>query len=84
MAKQNGVEDSTGKGETLSADALCLALPAHVSATLLRKVDPQLAAQLAEISYASSATLNLAYRRSDIPHRSMVSVSWCLSLKSVR
>ena len=58
----------TENGETLSADAVCLALPAHVSAALLRRIDPQLASNLAEISYASSATLNLGYRRSDIPH----------------
>lgn len=59
----------TTDGETLTADALCLALPAHVSAALMRKVDPKLASHLAEISYASSATVNLAYRRSDVAHQ---------------
>ncbi|HWN07729.1 MAG TPA: protoporphyrinogen oxidase [Pyrinomonadaceae bacterium] len=58
----------TDDGETLSADAVCIALPAHVSAALFHKVEPQLASHLGEISYASSATLNLGYRRSDIPH----------------
>jgi oxygen-dependent protoporphyrinogen oxidase len=59
----------TNGNETLSADAVCLALPGPVSARLLRDVDPQLASELDGISYASSATINMAYRRADIPHR---------------
>jgi oxygen-dependent protoporphyrinogen oxidase len=54
--------------ETLTADAVCLALPAFVSAQLLRNVDAQLSSELAEIPYASSVTINLAYKREDIPH----------------
>src|SRR5258706_15754048 len=59
----------TAGNEILVADAVCLALPGPVSARLLRDVDPQLASELDGISYASSATINLAYRRADIPHR---------------
>ena len=59
---------TTADGETLFADALCLALPAYTSAQLLANVDAKLAAALSAISYASSATINLAYRREDIPH----------------
>ncbi len=58
----------TSNGATLVADALCLALPAHTSARLLRGVDSQLAFELDSIPYASSATLNLAYRRDEIAH----------------
>lgn len=58
----------TDQNETLFADAVCLALPAYVSARLLGRVDPRLASELAGISYASSATINLAYKREDIPH----------------
>jgi protoporphyrinogen/coproporphyrinogen III oxidase len=54
--------------DTLTADAVCLALPGFVSAQLLRGVDPQLSSELSEIPYASSATINLAYKREDIPH----------------
>ena len=43
--------------------------PTAFSARLLRDVDVQLASELNGISYASSATINLAYKRSDIPHR---------------
>ena len=59
----------TNSNDTLSADAVCLALPGHISARLLHHVDAQLASELNDISYASSATINLAYRRADIPHR---------------
>jgi len=58
----------TSGNETFIADAVCLALPAYVSARLLNEIDPQLSTELNGISYASSATINLAYKREDIPH----------------
>ncbi|MFL6256903.1 MAG: protoporphyrinogen oxidase [Pyrinomonadaceae bacterium] len=58
----------TEAGETLEADAVCLALPAYASARLLRDADDRLADELDAIPYASTATINLAYRRADIPH----------------
>lgn len=58
----------TGDGETLSAHAICLAVPSHVAAALLRGVNPQLSEKLGEIRYTSTATINLAYRRDDINH----------------
>ncbi|HEY3028439.1 MAG TPA: protoporphyrinogen oxidase, partial [Pyrinomonadaceae bacterium] len=54
--------------ETITADEVCLALPAYASARLLRNLDDQLATELDDIPYASTATINLAYRRADIPH----------------
>jgi oxygen-dependent protoporphyrinogen oxidase len=54
--------------ETVNADAICLALPAYRAANLLHAVDAPLAAELDAIEYASTATVNLAYRRADIPH----------------
>jgi oxygen-dependent protoporphyrinogen oxidase len=59
---------ATGGGATIAADALCLALPAYAAARLLGGVDAELAAELAAIPYASTATVNLAFRRRDIPH----------------
>src|SRR5215207_8792918 len=58
----------TSEGETIEADAVCLALPAYASARLLRGVDDELAAELEAIPYASTATVNLAYERAQIPH----------------
>jgi oxygen-dependent protoporphyrinogen oxidase len=55
-------------GETLGADAVCLALPAYVAAQLLSNVDQSLASQLNQIKYASTATINFAYRRAAIQH----------------
>ena len=59
---------TTDRNETIAADAVCLALPAYVSAHLLSAIDPELAAELDRITYASSAMINLAYKREDIPH----------------
>ena len=58
----------TNQNETLAADAVCLAVPAHISERLLTSVDADIASELSGIAYASSATINLAYKRSDIPH----------------
>ena len=52
----------------IEADAVCLALPAYAAARLLRAVDAALAEELEGIPYASTATVNLAYRRADVPH----------------
>ena len=56
-------------GESIVADAVCIALPAYAAAELLRTTDAQLAAELDAIPYASTATVNLAYRRASIPHK---------------
>lgn len=63
-----GANKTTRVDEVIEADAVCLALPAYASAQLLGDVDAQLAAELAAIPYASTATVNLAFRRADIPH----------------
>jgi oxygen-dependent protoporphyrinogen oxidase len=55
-------------GETVDADAVILSLPAHRSARLLEPLDSRSAEILAEIPYASSATMSLCYRREDVPH----------------
>lgn len=55
-------------GSSIRADALCLALPAHTAAGLLREHEPMVAEELAGIEYASTATINLAFRASDIVH----------------
>lgn len=58
----------TSSGQTPEADALVLALPAYVAAQLLSNLNSSLATQLKEIKYASTATINLAYRREAIRH----------------
>jgi oxygen-dependent protoporphyrinogen oxidase len=56
------------RNQMIEADAVCLAVPAYTAAFLLRNADPQLSALLAKISYASTATINLAYKRADVRH----------------
>jgi oxygen-dependent protoporphyrinogen oxidase len=53
--------------ETVVADAVILAAPAHTVATLLTPIDLLLGRALAAIEYASSVTVTLAYRTADAP-----------------
>ena len=59
---------STDKDEQFKADAVCLALPAYVAASLLSDIHAQLAEKLRAIKYASTATINFGYRRAAIAH----------------
>ncbi|HEV7904784.1 MAG TPA: protoporphyrinogen oxidase [Pyrinomonadaceae bacterium] len=61
-------KEATRAVEIIEADGVCLALPAYASAQLLGDVDASLAAELDSIPYASTATVNLAFRRDSIPH----------------
>lgn len=58
---------TTNRGEALEADAVVVATPAHATAALTAAVAPELARELREISYGSTATVTLAYRESDVP-----------------
>jgi oxygen-dependent protoporphyrinogen oxidase len=53
--------------ETLDADAVILATPAFRSANLLAEVAKSAAQELTTVSYASTATVNLAYRSDAFP-----------------
>jgi oxygen-dependent protoporphyrinogen oxidase len=54
-------------GESFEADSVILATPAFISGELLAALDPALASDLRSIPYASTATVSLAYRQSDVP-----------------
>ncbi|MBI3786320.1 MAG: protoporphyrinogen oxidase [Deltaproteobacteria bacterium] len=54
-------------GETIDADAVVLATPAHQTARCVETVDASLSEELRGIPYASSATVSLAYRNDQIP-----------------
>ena len=56
---------TTDTGEELEADAVCLSVPAYIAASLLTG---DLADKLRRIKYASTATINFAYRRAAIAH----------------
>src|SRR5205807_2297531 len=53
-------------GETLSAEALCLAMPSYAAAQLVNSFDPDLAADLDAMRYSPAATVNFAFREIDV------------------
>ncbi len=55
-------------GQALDAHALCLTLPPFGIAQLLRGLDPALADAFKQIPSASWATVNLAFRATDVSH----------------
>ena len=57
----------TAEGAGLDADRVVVATESHAASRMLRSVDPSLATLLAEIPYASSATVTVGYRRADVP-----------------
>ena len=59
---------NTESGSSTRADAVCIAVPTYAAAQLLQETDSKLSEELKSISYASTATVNLAYKRGDIPH----------------
>lgn len=77
-------------GSPLSADAVILATPAFASAELVRSLSVEAAALLAAIPYASTATVSLAYDRTDlgplvrgfgfvvprVEHRDLLAATW--------
>jgi len=68
LTYDHGWTITTDKDERIEADALCLAVPAYVAASLLEHTHKQLAQKLREIKYASTATINFGYRRAAITH----------------
>jgi len=63
-----GYEVELDEGERLHADGVVVAVPGFRAAELLADLDLELAAVHAEIPYASSAVVTLAYREGDVVH----------------
>jgi oxygen-dependent protoporphyrinogen oxidase len=61
-----GYEIELAGGETIAAEGVVVATPAFMTAELLADLDPGLAAAHAEIPYASSVVVTLAYSRADV------------------
>ncbi|HSQ11721.1 MAG TPA: protoporphyrinogen oxidase, partial [Candidatus Deferrimicrobium sp.] len=58
---------AVGSEQIIEADAVILAAPAFCAGALLRQIASSAAEELTGISYASTATVSLAYRREDFP-----------------
>lgn len=52
--------------EEIHADAIVLAIPSFNAGSLIQDINPQLADQLATIPYVSTATISMAFKKSDI------------------
>jgi oxygen-dependent protoporphyrinogen oxidase len=61
--------DGAGGGEVRQADAVVAAVPAPVSAGLLRGIAPDPAAELGTIRYVDTGVISLAYRAADVDAR---------------
>ena len=59
---------TVGGKEIIQADAVILAAPAYHAGQLLESIAANATADLKNISYASTATVSLAYRTEDFPH----------------
>jgi oxygen-dependent protoporphyrinogen oxidase len=66
--RRAGVFTLESPGSTMCARAVILSVPAYAAAGLLRGVDTALAALCDAVPYASTATVALGYRRSQIRH----------------
>ncbi|HEY7217279.1 MAG TPA: protoporphyrinogen oxidase [Candidatus Binatia bacterium] len=55
------------KNELLPADAVILATPAFQTGAIISAIGKEAAGELKKISYTSTATVSLAYRREDFP-----------------
>ena len=53
----------------LDARAVICATPAYTTGALVREIDSELARLCSEVPYASTATVALAFRRSDVGHK---------------
>lgn len=60
---------TTNETRRLQADGVILAIPSYNAAETLSSVAPDLTKELSAIPYSSTATVSLAYRQSEIPHK---------------
>ena len=69
LARAGGYDVELTDGETIRADGVVVATPAFVTAALLDALDADLAAAHAEIPYASSVVVTLAFSAQDVAAR---------------
>ena len=67
--ERNGWQVTIGNRETLAAHSVILATPAYQTSAILSSLATDAASELKKISYASTATVSLAFRRGDFPRR---------------
>ena len=65
IEKQESWVVTTQQGEKIRTEQLCLAVPSHQAAILLRAAAPELARELDKIPYESAATINIGFSKKD-------------------
>jgi oxygen-dependent protoporphyrinogen oxidase len=68
MEPNGGFRIEAGTGEILKTRAVVIATPAYVTAKIVKPVDEELSRLCTEIPYASTATVALAFARSQVRH----------------
>jgi oxygen-dependent protoporphyrinogen oxidase len=69
VTKENGAwQISLAEGDPLSADAILFATPAKISSRLLEPIAPEASQLLDKITYVSTATVSLAFKREGFSH----------------
>lgn len=73
--KVSGITDFAGQyqiktqdGTLIEVDAIIVATPANVAATLLTEIAPKSAEQLCQMRFAGVGSISLAFYRKDVPH----------------
>lgn len=64
----NSYEVRLADNNSIKADAVIIAAPAYAASSLLSGLDPELSQKLLTIPYVSTATVSIAFKRSDIKH----------------
>lgn len=67
LPNEGRYEVALENGETLDADDVIFATPAHIASDLVKYVDSVLAERLQAIRYVTTATVSLGFRESDLP-----------------
>ena len=65
---EDGYQIELENGSALQADAVILAAPAYASGSLVESINPALAGVLQSIPYVSTATVSMAFHKSELPH----------------
>lgn len=62
------LESGTKIADQILADEVVFCTPAHVTSSLVQRLDQNMASRLRAIRYVSTATVSLGFRRNEIPH----------------
>lgn len=59
----------TRSGEKIESEAVLIATPAPIAASLVKEINPSLRSNLSRIEYGSSASVYLAYKKDQVKHQ---------------